>query len=93
MDRPALHAGIRAAIAVSVGFAIGRYALDDIQFAVFASFTAMALLAFADYGGPIRVRLVAFAATVAVALALVSIGTAVSENPWAGPVAIRGAHG
>ena len=88
VDRPALRAGIRAAVAVSAGFAIGRYVLDDPQFAVFAAFTAMALLAFADYGGPIRARLAAFAVTLAVALALVSVGTAVSESSWGGPVAI-----
>ncbi|MEZ0283734.1 MAG: FUSC family protein, partial [Thermoleophilia bacterium] len=91
MDRPALHAGIRAAIAVSAGFAIGRYALDDPQFAVFAGFTAMALLAFADYGGPMRSRLLAFAVTVAVAIGLVSLGTAVSESSWGGPVAVGAA--
>ncbi|HEX2507116.1 MAG TPA: hypothetical protein VHK23_02255, partial [Miltoncostaeaceae bacterium] len=88
MDRAALQAGIRAAVAVSAGFAIGRYALDDPQFAVFAGFTAMALLAFADYGGPVRIRLLAFAVTVAVALGLVALGTAVSESSWGGPLAV-----
>jgi uncharacterized membrane protein YccC len=88
VDRAALQAGIRAAVAVSTGFAIGRYALDDPQFAVFAGFTAMALLAFADYGGPVRIRLLAFAVTVAVALGLVALGTAVSESSWGGPLAV-----
>ena len=76
---------------MSAGFAIGRYALDDPQFAVFAGFTAMALLAFADYGGPMRSRLLAFAVTVAVAIGLVSLGTAVSESSWGGPVAVGAA--
>lgn len=88
VDRAALQAGVRAAVAVSAGFAIGRYALDDVQFAVFAAFTAMALLVFADFGGPVPARLGAVAATLAVAVALTALGTAVSESPWGAPLTV-----
>ena len=88
MDRAAFRAGLRVAVAVTVGFTIGRYVLDEPQFAVFVSFTALALLAYADYGGPMRARLLAIAATIAVALVLVTLGTVTSESAWASPVVV-----
>jgi uncharacterized membrane protein YccC len=91
LDRLALQAALRAGVAVSAGFALGRYVLDDDQLAIFAAFTAMALLAFADYGGPVRLRLAATAATVAVAFPLVALGTAASESAWGGPLAVGAA--
>ncbi len=88
MDRAAFRAGLRAAVAVAIPFAVGRYVLDQPQFAVFASFTALALLAFADYGGPMPARLGAIGVTIAVALVLVTLGTVTSENPWGSPIVV-----
>ncbi|MGE0027045.1 MAG: FUSC family protein [Thermoleophilia bacterium] len=88
MDRAAFRAGLRAAAAVAVGFTLGRYVLDEPQFAVFASFTALALLAFADYGGPMRARLGAIGVTIMVALVLVTLGTVTSESAWGSPIVV-----
>ena len=88
MDRAAFRAGLRAAAAVAAGFTPGRYVLDEPQFAVFASFTALALLAYADYGGPMPARLAAIGVTVAVALVLVTVGTLTSESPWGSPIVV-----
>ena len=91
MDRAAFRAGLRAAVAVAAGFGVGRYVLDEPQFAVFASFTTLALLAFADYGGPMPARLAAIGVTVAAALVLVTLGTVTSESPWGSPLVVGAA--
>ena len=38
------------------GFAIGQWAVGEVQVAVFATFTGLALLGIADFGGTMRGR-------------------------------------
>ncbi|MGD9570505.1 MAG: FUSC family protein [Thermoleophilia bacterium] len=88
IDRAALHVGLRAGVALTAGFAVGRYVLDEPQFAVFAAFTSLALVAYADFGGPMRRRLAALVVATVVALGLVAAGTAVSTSASGAPLLV-----
>jgi uncharacterized membrane protein YccC len=78
---------VRTAITGTVGFQIGVWVVDDLQFAVFAAFTGIALSGFADFGGSLRGRAVANVTTGSIAVALVAIGTIVSDSVIFGPIA------
>lgn len=80
MRRHAVGNGLRTALVGSLAFSFGHWVLQDLQFAVFATFTAIALLGIADFGGPLRDRAHANLVTGAIAVALVVGGTAVSET-------------
>ncbi len=87
IDKGPTGTAFRTAITGSVGFMIGAWALDDLQFAVFAAFTGIALSGFADFGGSLRGRALANVITGALAVALVCIGTLASTSVIWGPVA------
>ncbi len=88
VNRDALRVGLRAGVALTVGFAVGRYVLEQPQFAVFAAFTSLALVAYADFGGTMRHRIAALVVATLVALGLVAAGTAVSGSDWGAPLVV-----
>jgi hypothetical protein len=84
--RRALAAVARAAVVLSVAFAIALWGVGDLEMAVFASFTAMGLTGIADFGGDLRARALANLVTGAAAIGVALIGTAASEHPVVAPV-------
>ena len=71
-------------VAASAGLFIGRYVLGDEWSAVFATFTAIALLGLADFGGPLRIRARAYVGATVCGIVLVALGTMVSQATlWA----------
>ncbi len=80
--RFALRAGLRAAVATPIGFALGMAAGDD-QTALFAIFGVLSVLIFADFGGPRSVRLVAYLGLALAGTLLITVGTLCSRTPGA----------
>ncbi len=78
--RFALRNAVRAAIVIPLALVIGGW-VGDRQTALFAVFGSIALLVFADFGGPPAARLVAYLILVAVGLVLIAIGTLCSTEP------------
>ncbi len=78
--RFALRNAVRAAIVIPLALVIGRW-VGDRQTALFAVFGSIALLLFADFGGPRAARLVAYLSLVGVGLVLIPIGTLCSTEP------------
>lgn len=78
--RRALRKGLRVALVGSVAFYSARFGLGSAQVAVFATLAVIALLNIADFGGQARARAGAYAVTLACGLALVAIGTPVSDD-------------
>jgi uncharacterized membrane protein YccC len=84
---PALHKGVRVAVAATLGFLIGRYAIDDPQTAVFGALTPIGLLALGDVGGPLALRVRAYLFALLCMAFLVVVGTVVSEDTLAASLA------
>ena len=61
-------------------FAVCFVLVDDSQMAMFAAFGALAMLSFADFGGPLRRRGTAYLGLTAVGAALITIATLVSND-------------
>jgi uncharacterized membrane protein YccC len=87
LDKGPAGTAVRTAITGTVGFQIGVWVVDDLQFAVFAAFAGIALTGFADFGGTLRGRAIANVLTGLIAIALVAVGTLVSESVIFGPMA------
>jgi len=90
----ALGRAARTAIVSFAGFAIGQWAVGEVQVAVFATFTGLALLGIADFGGTMRGRCGAIAGAAVTGFALAALGTWASSQPvWADAVvtAVTGA--
>ena len=75
---------MRAAIGSTVAFYLGWIVIDDAELAVFAILSVIGLLVLADFGGSLRRQARAYALATVVAAGLVALGTAVSENTFAG---------
>src|SRR2546428_2031849 len=73
-------------------FAFADLGLDDPQIAAFAAFGSFAMLVLADFGGPVRARLLAYVSLALTGAALIAIATACSRNAWlaAGAMAVVG---
>lgn len=78
--RRALRKGARVAVAASVAFYATRFGLGNAQVAVFATLAVIALLNVADFGGRPPARARAYAIALACGLALVALGTPVSDD-------------
>jgi uncharacterized membrane protein YccC len=80
-DRAALHAALRAAIALPLAFAFAQTVFDDPDTSLLTIFTSFALLVLADFSGPRRIRLGAYLGVVAAGVVLVPLGTLCSRSP------------
>ncbi|HZU17584.1 MAG TPA: FUSC family protein [Candidatus Dormibacteraeota bacterium] len=72
----------RAALVTTGLFALTHRLLHEAQVVTFVAFGAFAFLAFIDFGGPVRDRILAYTATALAGSALIALGTAVSPQPW-----------
>jgi len=63
-------------------FAFADKVIGDPQLATFAAFGSFALLVLVEFGGPMRSRVVAYAALACAGAANIAIGTACSQNAW-----------
>jgi hypothetical protein len=66
----AIAQGLRTALVCFASFAIGQWALGQLEIAVFATFTGLALCGIADFGGTLTWRFLANAAATTAGLAL-----------------------
>ena len=81
-DRTSLRKGIRAALVVSVLFAVTLEVVGGQQLATFAAFSSFVLLGMTDFGGPMRSRALAYLVGTFVCAALVALGTILSGSVW-----------
>jgi uncharacterized membrane protein YccC len=81
-DFAALRRAGRTAIVMPALFAIGDKVIVNPALATFAAFGSFAMLLLVDFGGPLRERLQAQAALALAGLALVCLGTLVSQSVW-----------
>lgn len=88
VHRFALRDALRTAVVMPAAFAVGELLIGDAQLALFAAFGSVALLVFADFGGPPRSRLIAYVALALASLPLVALGTLCSRSPLAATVAM-----
>jgi uncharacterized membrane protein YccC len=77
-----LRSAARAAIVMPAVFAIADEVIADPQVATFAAFGSFAMLVLVEFGGPIRIRLAAYASLALVGAANISIGTLCSRHGW-----------
>ncbi|HWC38197.1 MAG TPA: FUSC family protein [Acidimicrobiales bacterium] len=83
-----LRKAARVTVVATICFMVGNYVLHDLQLTVLATFTAVALTGLADFGGSPWGRTRANLAATAAGLALVPIGTWVSQVTWTASVAM-----
>ena len=82
-DLLALKRSVRAAVLVPGVLAIATYTWGNPQATLIAVFGTFALLLFADFGGPTRVRLRSYVGLTATGLVLITLGTLCSRYPVA----------
>ncbi len=83
-----LKSALRAAIVTPLAFALSLVVIDSKPMALFAAFGSMALLVFADFGGPRRARLRAYLLLLIVGAVLIVLGTLCSRSTWLATVAM-----
>jgi uncharacterized membrane protein YccC len=71
----AIAQGLRTALVCFASFALGQWALGQVEIAVFATFTGLALCGIADFGGTLTGRFLANAVAAAAGLGLAALGT------------------
>jgi uncharacterized membrane protein YccC len=77
-----LRSAARAAIVMPAVFAFADEVIGDPQLAIFAAFGSFAMLVLAEFGGPVRSRLIAYVSLACVGAANVTIGTLCSQSAW-----------
>jgi uncharacterized membrane protein YccC len=77
-----LRSAARAAIVMPAVFAFADKVIGDPQLAIFAAFGSFAMLVLAEFGGPVRSRLIAYVSLACVGAANVTIGTLCSQSAW-----------
>ena len=85
-DLLALKRSVRAAVLVPSVLAVATYAWGNPQATLVAVFGTFALLLFADFGGPVRIRLRAYLGLTATGMVLITLGTLCSRHPVAAVV-------
>src|ERR671930_482893 len=90
IDRFALTNAARAAIVMPAVFFFADKAIDDADSTLFAAFGSFAILVLADFGGPRRVRLVAYLLLAAAGMVLIALGTLCSQEPWLAVAGVAG---
>ncbi len=83
-----LKSALRAAIVMPLAFALSLEVIDAKQMALFAAFGSMALLVFADFGGPRRARLRAYLLLMVAGAVLIALGTLCSRSTWLATIAM-----
>jgi uncharacterized membrane protein YccC len=78
----------RAAIVMPAVVAFADKVIEDQQTTFLAAFGSMAILVFADFGGPWRMRLVAYLGLGVAGAALITLATLCSRTPWLAVVAM-----
>jgi len=78
----AARRALRAAIVIPALFAFAAEVIGDPNVSTFASIGAFAMLLLADFGGPVRSRLGAYACLALAGSALVALGTLCSRVTW-----------
>ena len=79
---PAAKRSVRAAIVIPAVFAFADKVIANPNVATFASIGSFSMLLLADFGGPLRRRLIAYASLAAVGAIFVTIGTLCSRTTW-----------
>jgi uncharacterized membrane protein YccC len=82
-SKAALGRAGRTAIVAFAGLSIGLWGLQNPNIAVFATFSAFALLGIADFGGPTTARVLAYLGAAAGGIVFAIIGTWASTLPLA----------
>jgi uncharacterized membrane protein YccC len=77
-----LRSAARAAIVIPAVFALTDKVIADPQLSLFAAFGSFAMLVLVEFGGPLRSRLIAYAALACVGAANIAIGTLCSRDAW-----------
>jgi len=81
-DHEVLRRALRVAVVLPAAFALSLVLLKNSGAALYAAFGSFTLLAFADFGGPLRRRFVAYLVAGAVAMGGIVLGTLVAPLPW-----------
>jgi len=90
----AIAQGLRTALVCFASFVIGQWALGQLEIAVFATFTGLALCGIADFGGTLTGRFLANAAAATAGLVLAALGTwASSQALWLSTGVVCHEHG
>jgi uncharacterized membrane protein YccC len=82
----ALRSGLRIALVLPIVFAITKLWWGEPRASVISAFGTIALLVFADFGGPMRVRVPAYLGTAAAGFALIPLATVCSRSTVAATV-------
>jgi hypothetical protein len=82
----ALRGGLRTALVLPIVFAITKLWWGEPRASVTAAFGTIALLVFADFGGPMRARVPAYLGTAAAGFALIPLATLCSRSTLAATV-------
>jgi uncharacterized membrane protein YccC len=83
-----LKRAARAAIVMPANFAFADLVIGNSDTTLFAAFGSFAILVMADFGGPRRVRLVAYLSLAVAGAVLITLGTLCSQTPWLAVAAI-----
>src|SRR2546426_1732371 len=83
-----LKRAARAAIVMPAVFAFADNVIQDQQTTFLSAFGSLAILVFADFGGPWRKRLAAYLGLTAAGAVLITLGTLCSRTPWLAVVAM-----
>ena len=87
-DHRALRRGSRVAITVPVTLAVLLQLPWVSNGALMGAFASLALLIFADFGGPLRQRFIAYMITTAAGVPLIAIGAFAGQQRWTAVVAM-----
>ena len=87
-DHRALRRGSRVAITVPVTLAVLLQLPWVSDGALMGAFASLALLVFADFGGPLRQRFIAYMITTAAGVPLIAIGAFAGQQRWTAVVAM-----
>ncbi len=87
-DHRALRRGSRVALTVPVTLAVLLQLPWVSDGALMGAFAALSLLVFADFGGPLRQRFIAYMITTAAGIPLIAIGAFAGQQRWTAVVAM-----
>jgi uncharacterized membrane protein YccC len=77
-----LRSATRAAIVMPSVFAFADKVIGDPQLATFAAFGSFAMLTLVEFGGPLRMRFIAYVGLACASAFNITVGTLCSRDPW-----------